>query len=469
MLVFLHIPEHLFFKILNLLLMEKSLIITGAHSGIISTITLGILYLLQPFQWEGICVPLLPDSATELFGAPIPYVIGTVKKPSTQEMVNYPMTAVLCLNDESVQMTYYYPPKVIKQPQSTTVDEGSTTPKQGKENKRAGFYKHRQQSGGSGNSPLPSPKPQYAHESTAPPPTPANVAGALTPAAAALLAATSQEISVPLLTSLYSIPPTIKITHERPSSSGSGGQSAIIDYNNRSYRYVKVVDISFISWFVRLPDLPVDLPPHYDLCIRIKHFRKSLCKFLMPYLHYFIYDNQTTANTSYPSHNLQSVNKKLIQQTINIKNTTEMLLITLPLPYTIIQQCKLLVKLIKKYNFSWLLLGNSQYSNQQSSFGGIQDIYDWKRFMKSVPMTVSVMDYGGNTHENNASTNPSIKSTAGGSMKTVIVMREVFQPESFLEPMRGQLEFQEALIHTQLFTTCLDRYRQEYLFLNHIR
>lgn len=463
MLVFLHIPENLFFKILNLLLMEKSLIIYGVHSGIISTITLGILHLLQPFLWEGICVPLLPDSAMELYGAPIPYVIGTVKKPSAQDMLHYPMTAVLCLNDDTVQMTYYYPPArelaplAIAGPVIADVTASPMTPTN-TNNKRVGFYKHRQ----SLTSPLSTNTYQNTTTTTTTSSNTSNTSSSNN----------NNDIAVPLLTSLYSTP---------PSSSSSNSST------NRSYRHVKVVEISFISWFVRLPDLPVDLPPHYDLCIRIKHFRKSLSRFLLPYLHFAIYDQtmQSPANTSYPGHTLASVNKTLLQQTIALQNTTEMLLLTLPIPPSILQQCKLLIKLIKKYNFSWLLLGNSQYSNQQSSFGGIQDIYDWKRFLKTVPVSIPVHNTiihntTASSHTNTPSTSAVVQTPATATANAVtatptvvitnkVILREVFQPESFLEPLRGQLEFQEALIHTQLFTTCLERYRQEYLFLNHIR
>ena len=34
--------------------------------------------LLNPFSWEGLFVPLVPDSARELISAPVPFIIGTI-------------------------------------------------------------------------------------------------------------------------------------------------------------------------------------------------------------------------------------------------------------------------------------------------------------------------------------------------------------------------------------------------------
>eukprot|EP00600_Ochromonadales_sp_CCMP1393_P003706 CAMPEP_0174991904 /NCGR_PEP_ID=MMETSP0004_2-20121128/22194_1 /TAXON_ID=420556 /ORGANISM="Ochromonas sp., Strain CCMP1393" /LENGTH=102 /DNA_ID=CAMNT_0016245791 /DNA_START=8 /DNA_END=313 /DNA_ORIENTATION=- len=61
--LFTHLNSQIIFKIINLLLMEKSLIIHGKNAGIVTSITMAIINLISPFLWEGIFVPLVPDNA----------------------------------------------------------------------------------------------------------------------------------------------------------------------------------------------------------------------------------------------------------------------------------------------------------------------------------------------------------------------------------------------------------------------
>ncbi len=53
--LFAHLNAQVVFKIINLLLMEKSLIIYGKNPGIVTTITLAVINLISPFIWEGNC------------------------------------------------------------------------------------------------------------------------------------------------------------------------------------------------------------------------------------------------------------------------------------------------------------------------------------------------------------------------------------------------------------------------------
>lgn len=104
--MFTHLSAQIVFKVINLLLMEKSIIIHGKNPGIVTSITLAVVNLIHPFVWEGIFVPLVPDNARELFGAPVPLIIGTTSAPSIQDVA--PTTAVLYLDDDSVHE--YVPP-----------------------------------------------------------------------------------------------------------------------------------------------------------------------------------------------------------------------------------------------------------------------------------------------------------------------------------------------------------------------
>eukprot|EP01034_Spumella_vulgaris_P024136 gene24135-30446_t len=98
--LFAHLNAQIVFKIINLLLMEKSLIIYGKNPGIVTTITLAVINLISPFVWEGIFVPLVPDNARELFGAPVPLILGTISPPRTVDVST--STAILYLNDDTV-------------------------------------------------------------------------------------------------------------------------------------------------------------------------------------------------------------------------------------------------------------------------------------------------------------------------------------------------------------------------------
>jgi hypothetical protein len=100
-----HLNSSIIFKIINLLLMEKSLIIHGKNAGIVTTITMAVINLISPFLWEGIFVPLVPDNARELFGAPVPLIVGTTNAPRVTDVSSD--TAILFLNDDNVTITTY--------------------------------------------------------------------------------------------------------------------------------------------------------------------------------------------------------------------------------------------------------------------------------------------------------------------------------------------------------------------------
>ena len=87
--LFSYLNASIVFKLINLLLMERSLIICGKHSGIVSCIALAVKNLILPFHWEGVFVPLVPDVARELFGAPVPFILGTTTSPRVRALYAY--------------------------------------------------------------------------------------------------------------------------------------------------------------------------------------------------------------------------------------------------------------------------------------------------------------------------------------------------------------------------------------------
>lgn len=83
---------------MNLLLTEKSIIVIGTNPGVVSIITLGISTLIQPFKWTGALLPIVPRNITELFGAPIPFILGTIATTLNFDDINT-NTAVLSIYD----------------------------------------------------------------------------------------------------------------------------------------------------------------------------------------------------------------------------------------------------------------------------------------------------------------------------------------------------------------------------------
>lgn len=87
-------------KILNILLVEKSLIIYGQQPGVVTAISLAVAALLAPFAWEGVFVPLVPEDAREVFEAPVPFIVGTISLPNFAVLAS--SVAVLVLEEEEL-------------------------------------------------------------------------------------------------------------------------------------------------------------------------------------------------------------------------------------------------------------------------------------------------------------------------------------------------------------------------------
>ena len=59
-----------------MLLLEKSLLVHGSQSIYVTAISTAFTLLLEPFRWEGIFIPLLPDIAYDVLGSPVPIIVG---------------------------------------------------------------------------------------------------------------------------------------------------------------------------------------------------------------------------------------------------------------------------------------------------------------------------------------------------------------------------------------------------------
>jgi len=57
-------------------LLEKQLVLFCPNIGLLSTCVLSLIPLLQPFTWQSLLLPVLPDNLLKFLEAPVPFVIG---------------------------------------------------------------------------------------------------------------------------------------------------------------------------------------------------------------------------------------------------------------------------------------------------------------------------------------------------------------------------------------------------------
>jgi hypothetical protein len=84
-------------KIVNLLLLEQSLVIVGEDLGLVSAIGTGLISLLAPFRWDNPFVPSLPAGLADVLQSPVPYIVGIAADPEFDPTHATPHAAVLHL------------------------------------------------------------------------------------------------------------------------------------------------------------------------------------------------------------------------------------------------------------------------------------------------------------------------------------------------------------------------------------
>lgn len=338
--LFTHLNSQIIFKIINLLLMEKSLIIHGRNAGIVTTITMAVINLISPFAWEGIFVPLVPDNARELFGAPVPLIVGTTSPPRINDVSAD--TAILFLNDDNVIIS--------------TVSSNNTN------NNSTGVEEY-------------------------------------------------------------------DATLQSTSSSDNN--------YNEEVNEVKM-EMKFVAWFVRLPEVSADMPFELEICRRIDYTSMLLCNHCFDKIEFkyqelegrnSIKASKGGGGSPRPSEHkrvgsittMSSKNKSPFTSNCRIANTIDSLLMS-EVPLKILEQVRILISSIQRYNYG---------------FCGcvLEEPGTWKKFLK--------------------------RSTRTGT--------DEFYPEYFMEPLRNHLEFQDAIVHTQLFVSFMDKLHKEHIEMDHYR
>lgn len=70
-------PDHIC-SILKLMLIERSILVVGQSSELITSSILALMQLLRPFNWASNCLPLLPLAMLDFVSSPVPFVAGMI-------------------------------------------------------------------------------------------------------------------------------------------------------------------------------------------------------------------------------------------------------------------------------------------------------------------------------------------------------------------------------------------------------
>ena len=79
-----HLTVTDFFSIIHLLLIERSVLVIGPSSELVTTLTCALLDLIRPFQWASNFMPILPLDCLDFVNSPCPFIIGMVAENRTQ-------------------------------------------------------------------------------------------------------------------------------------------------------------------------------------------------------------------------------------------------------------------------------------------------------------------------------------------------------------------------------------------------
>ena len=70
-------PDHIC-SILKLMLVERSILVVGQSSELVTSSILALMQLLRPFSWASNCLPLLPFAMLDFVSSPVPFVAGMI-------------------------------------------------------------------------------------------------------------------------------------------------------------------------------------------------------------------------------------------------------------------------------------------------------------------------------------------------------------------------------------------------------
>ncbi|KAE8681744.1 alcohol dehydrogenase class-3 [Hibiscus syriacus] len=67
-------------------LLEKQVVVICPNLGVLSAVVLSMVPLIRPFQWQSLCLPVLPMRMLDFLDAPVPFLVGLQHKPMDLKM-----------------------------------------------------------------------------------------------------------------------------------------------------------------------------------------------------------------------------------------------------------------------------------------------------------------------------------------------------------------------------------------------
>ncbi|XP_011656757.1 uncharacterized protein LOC101209770 isoform X2 [Cucumis sativus] len=82
------------------ILLEKQVIVVCPNLGLLSATVLSLVPLICPFQWQSLFLPVLPGRMYDLLDAPVPFIVGTLNRPTDVKMKMSNLVVVDILKDQ---------------------------------------------------------------------------------------------------------------------------------------------------------------------------------------------------------------------------------------------------------------------------------------------------------------------------------------------------------------------------------
>ena len=106
-------------KIINLILLERSIIIIGKEFINVSSSIFALIEFLKPYDWAGTVIPLLPNTLYEILSSPVPFLVGVAGNSSSTIMEDESMPEAMKNGLSVVNLDESY---VVCTPEEETAD-----------------------------------------------------------------------------------------------------------------------------------------------------------------------------------------------------------------------------------------------------------------------------------------------------------------------------------------------------------
>ncbi|XP_039013721.1 uncharacterized protein LOC120143481 isoform X1 [Hibiscus syriacus] len=81
-------------------LLEKQVVVICPNLGVLSAVVLSMVPLIRPFQWQSLCLPVLPMRMLDFLDAPVPFLVGLQQKPMDLKMKTSNLVQVNVLKNQ---------------------------------------------------------------------------------------------------------------------------------------------------------------------------------------------------------------------------------------------------------------------------------------------------------------------------------------------------------------------------------